>query len=474
MTDGTVTSSLSEGFKLIDFYYPIIAVLFFWIFKRSKNHDIKTRSLRSIIGIWISSLIIGLLVHATYVYHPSMTFTSQLGKSIFTPPLYDSFMPNWTVFHKGFFRKMVLEPLLRSSDLVLTTEQKEEIKKEYTDHNQRITAKTASDSIKNVVFILVESYLAAPTDMVIDGKEITPNMNRLKRDSTIYYNGHMRPNVSIGRSSDGQLIYMAGLLPLHAEITVSEAKNDTLFGLPEQLQKLYPNIKSFTIIPSNPTLWEQQAMSRAYGFNNLYSAQDYQKENNIDTGNFLNDEMIFSYATQKDSQSKGPFFSLILTVSMHLPYDSFIEHGFNISDPNLSQKYKNYLTNCHYTDLQIGKYLNTLKESGLYDHSLIIIAADHEPPLHYLDMGDKISDDLPLFIINGGFEPSQAWDGECNQLDVYTTILDIMGIETEWRGLGHTLLTKNYQNSVTEDTKKISEWIIRSNYLEELASNSSN
>ncbi len=468
MTDATVTSSMLEGFRLIDIYYPIVIFIFCWIYRRCRNHDVKSRSLRTVVAIWLFSLVAGLLVHSTYCFHPTMTFTYQLNKTIFTPPLYDSMWPNWTMFHKGTFRKMILEQLLFSSKLELTEEQEQEIERAYTDYSQRTTGRTASDSIRNIVFILVESYLASPTDLVVDGQEITPNLNRLKHDSTTYYNGHVRPNVSIGRSSDGQFIYMSGLLPLNSEITVSKAKNDTIIGLPEQMKTLFPDLHSFTIIPSNPTLWEQQPMSAAYGFDRLYSAQDYQRDNHVDAGNYLNDEMIFDYAEQKDVQDNEPFFSLVLTVSMHLPYDHAIEHGFVITDPNLSERYTNYLNNCHYTDIQIGKYLESLKRKGLYDHSLIVIAADHEPPLQYIDMDGKVTDDLPLFIVHGGFDPGQAWDGECNQIDVYTTILDIMGVEGQWRGLGHTLLNKNYSNSVSEDTKRLSEWIIRGNYLRKL------
>jgi lipoteichoic acid synthase len=80
-------------------------------------------------------------------------------------------------------------------------------------------------------------------------------------------------------------------------------------------------------------------------------------------------------------------------------------------------------------------------------------------------MEGKISDDIPIYIINGGFDPSTAWDGECNQLDVYTTILDIMGIDSKWRGLGHTLLNKEYQNSVTSEIQGISDKIVYSNYF---------
>ena len=447
---------------LIALFHRIFCCLYF----HYRNKNITHKSLRTIGLTWFICATIGLAAHALYVFHPIYGFVYELEKTMFTPAKMDSMWPNWTVFHKGFFRKLVLEQFTRNQVVKLTKEQVLEIEKEYLDHSQRITQRTASDSIQNLIFILVESYLSVTSDLLVDGKEITPNLNRLKHDSTVYYNGHMRPNVSIGESADGQFLYMAGLLPLHSEITVSKAKRNRLIGLPEQWKKRFPKLTSMTIIPTNPSLWEQQPMTDAYSFKNLYSMIDYQAEmkDNEDNG-FLTDGMIFKYASYKDDSNTQPFVSLILTMSMHQPYDACQEHGFTLSDKNLPQGYKNYLTSCHYTDIQIGKYLETLKQKGLYDNSLIVIVADHDARARYLDMEGKISDDIPIFIINGGFNPADAWQGKCNQLDVYTTILDIMGIDSGWRGLGHTLLNKNYQNSVTSEIQEISDLIIYSNYF---------
>lgn len=468
LTDPIVIDSMMAGFQLTDLYYPLMAILFCWLYIRSKHCDIISKSLRSIFFVWLCCLIMGLAVHSLYIFHPTKTFVSVMEKTMFTPAKMDSMWPNWTVFHKGFFRKLVLEPLTRKGNLKLTLEQEQEIVKEYTEHRQRVTQRTAPENIKNIIFILVESYLSVTSDLFVDGKEITPNLNRLKQDSTVYYNGHMHPNVSIGESSDGQLIYMAGLLPLHSEITVSKAKSNRIIGLPEQMKKVYPETTSLTIIPTNPTLWDQQPMSDAYGFNHLYSMLDYQAEmKDNDNGGFLTDEMIFRYASLKDQSNTPPFVSLILTMSMHQPYDTYAKHDFQLNDKTLPQNYKNYLISCHYTDIQIGKYLKELKDKGLYDNSLIIIASDHDAHPEYLEMGGKISKDIPLYIVNGGFNKDNAWDGECNQLDVYTTILDIMGIDSKWRGLGHTLLNKNYQNSVTDRIQELSDWIIYGNYFKD-------
>lgn len=465
LSDTSVMNSMLAEFHTIDLFYPIMAILFVLVYIRSKRNDISSKSLKTIFITWFICALLGIFAHTLYIFHPHYGVVYALEKTMFTPEKMDSMWPNWTVFHKGFFRKLVLDQLTRKKEIKLTKAQIEEIEKAYSDHSQRVTGRTAPDSIKNVIFILVESYLSVTSDLIVDGKEITPYMNKLKHDSTVYFNGHMRPNVSIGESADGQFIYMAGLLPLHSEITVSKAKRDTIIGLPEQMKKIFPDLKSYTLIPTNPSLWEQQPMTEAYGFDSLYSMIDYQAEIDHENNGFLTDGMIFKYASLKDKATPQPLFSLILTMSMHQPYESFEKHGFEVTDKNLPQRYKNYLNSCHYFDMQIGKYLEDLKAKGLYDNSLIIIVADHDARARYLDMEGKITDDIPIYIINGGFNPADAWQGECNQLDVYTTIMDIMGIDGKWRGLGHTLLNNNYENSVTTETQELSDLIINSNYF---------
>ena len=464
--DDVVINSTLSGLTIYDCYYPIVVVIFLLLYIKSKRKDIKTNYLLSILFSWFVLLPAVIISHTLYVFNPEFGVVYELRKTIFTPTFYNSMWPNWVVFHKGIVRTYIVSPIFNSmKSSELTQEQREKIETVYKNHTLRVTERTAEEHIKNVIFILVESYLSISSDLMIDGKEITPNLNSLKQDSSVYYNGHMRPNITIGESSDGQFIYMTGILPLRSELTVTRAKHNELPGLPTILKDGRMNYTAQMIIPTSPTLWEQQYMAECYGFTDLLSLLDYQHDMNIKDNSVMSDEKIIKYASLKDKTLKTPFFSIVLTMSMHHPFDSYIEHGFHVKGNKYPQQFYNYLTTCHYTDQHIGQYLNHLKEIGLYDNSLIIITSDHDAHLKFMDMEGKIPDDLPLYIINGGFQPSQAYSGECNQLDVYTTILDIMGIESKWRGLGHTLLNKNYQNSINDDTWKISEWIIRGNYF---------
>ena len=326
-----------------------------------------------------------------------------------------------------------------------------------SNQSSKVSSHTIPE-IENVIFIIIESYLSLTSDLYIDGKEITPNLNRLKHTKNVYYNGNLKSNITIGESGDGQFICMTGMLPLRSEITVGLAKNISLPGLPQILASKY-KLTTRMLIPTKSSMWEQEQMCRQYGIRKLYSCIDF-NNNNED----LNDKQIFESLITLDKKSPRPFFSLVLTMSMHQPYTEIVDPSFTISNPKLSQKYLNYLNACHYTDHQIGCYLKFLKDSGLYDRSLIIITSDHHPNNNSLEM-NNLSENIPLYIVNGNIN-NNSWKGTCNQLDVYTTILDLLISDNmEWRGLGNTLLSPSYKNSLTTEAWDISEWILKSDFF---------
>ena len=462
MNDSDVMGSALTGFRWLDLYYIFMAVVFGWLYMRYDKVKLKTQWLGTMGWLWgamVAGVVAFILVFGFFRDHDLKTSFIRFSPNRIQYVL----APNNMLYRSGFLRRaLVCYDDFIQKNLELDDSQKEAIRREYMDYRQRTMTATVK-GVKNLIFIVVESYLAQTSDLVVDGKEITPFMNRLKRDSMVYYNGHMHPNATIGESSDGQFIYMTGLLPLKCEITVNIAKDKTLWGLPQMLIKAGRLKHSHIIVPTSPTFWEQDKMTPRYGIEKLYSKFEYDKDMNGCED--LNDEQIFQMATQVEETAEQPFFSLVLTMSMHNPYTKCVEHGFTLTDESLSEEYRNYLVDCHYTDMQIEKYINGLKQRELYDNSVIVITADHHAHPVYLNMGDKVSDELPLYIINGGMDKDNSWTGPCNQLDVYTTLLDIYGVRPEWRGFGRTLLNVDYQEYPIEKIQLLSDWIIRSNYF---------
>lgn len=467
INDNVVIQSILSEIRIYDMFHILFIFLFILLLYFIRNKNILTKVSLHILGIvWTLVLILVLVSHSIYIFQGSFERSIQTLFPSYSDnsdhPNWENVYPNWATFHKGLFRSVFINHFFNGAGIELSTTQIQSIEEEYMNYKGRVTGKTVNNGIQNIIFILAESYLAASSDLIIDGKEITPYLNALKRDSNVYYNGHVIPNAKIGKSSDGQLIYMTGLLPLPFEVTVSCAKNDSLVSLPDLLLKQKIVEHTQILVPTSPSLWEQNAMNKVYNFKKMYSKNDYSRNQ---TGDDLVDEEIFEFAKQLDAKMPSNSFSLILSLSMHEPFDEYVEHGFQLKDHRIPLRLKNYLITTHYFDEQIGKYIEHLKTDDLYDKSIIVIASDHEPHLEDLYTNGTISKELPLYIINGGFDKSKVWTGTCNQLDVYTTLLDILGVNNKWRGLGHTLLDPNYSNSVTNEAWKLSEWIIYGDYF---------
>ena len=307
----------------------------------------------------------------------------------------------------------------------------------------------------------MESFLSAPIDLKVDGKEITPFLNSLKQDSDVYYNGNMISDIGCGESGDGQFIYMTGLLPLKYKMTVGQVKNNVLPSLPKIIKEQLGIKTTEIIFPTMPNLWQQADMNIAYGIDHAYSLTDI-------VGNdskYIDDKDIFDFASESLDKSKSPFFSLILSVSTHSPYNKYVGESLEITDQSLSSEYKNYLYSCHYLDKQLEHYISMLKQKGLYNSSLIVIASDHYAHVDMLKMNGCISCHTPLYIINGRMSDEKKWNDVFHQLDTYTTILDVLSIDQPWLGLGHTLLTSSYKNSVNAEAATFSKMIIEDDYF---------
>lgn len=461
--DPLVMKSMLDGVKWVDGYFLVSAALAVWSFCKSPRLRLRAAYLwRTFLGV-LAVILVNCLFRLIFYFTWSPSYYVKIIRyQLFTTWRYTC-RPLYTNFQRGSVRNLafaVWDTYFNEHEL--TAEERREITEELTALAPLQTSQHAAPDVKNVIIILVESYMSPTVGLTVDGKEVTPFLNALARDSSVYYNGHMASNITVGESSDGQLIYMTGLLPLRSEISIAKVKRHAVPGLPTLLSKTR-GMHTRMVIPTAMSMWSQDDLCKQYGIADLYSLDSYQKPH----GTNLTDAQVFEMADSIDATTQKPFFSVVLTMATHMPYFEQMDPSFPIRDPKLPDEFKVYLNACHYTDAQIARYFANLKRRGLFDESLILILSDHNVKPEHLAMPASMERELPVYIINGGFSRNEAWGGACNQLDVYTTILDLLKIEAPWRGLGHTLLTTDYQNSVSDDSRKwdYSEWMISGNYF---------
>ena len=464
LIDQTMISCIIDGLRIIDVYFILVPIAYYFLNKTFIDKTISLKSLRYALIIFSSIIMFNMVIHALYCLSNSkLRYLSYYKERIYNNHFiidYNLGRPNWSNFHRGSIRTILAEmTIMYQGSIELNDKQLQIIKKHHIIPSNKIKTSNAPAS-KNLIFILVESYLSLATELDINGKKVMPFLYSLSNKPNVYYNGHMHSNITLGQSSDGQFIYMTGLLPLRSILTISKAKNVILPGFPKIIADHNPKVNSHMVIPTMPSLWEQEAMCKAYGFHSLYSSFDYDDNKR----SHLTDEEMFNLSTKIDKVSSQPFFSVLLTMAMHSPYNHEYDQSFHITKYDEAMNY--YLNACHYTDKQIEKYFEHLKKSGLYDNSIIIIASDHQALEKFVNVEQYgFNRNLPFFIINSNFDNKCYWDGECNQIDVFPTILDIMGINSSWRGIGQSLLSSTYKNNLNDDSWNISEWIIMGNYF---------
>ena len=88
---------------------------------------------------------------------------------------------------------------------------------------------------------------------------------------------------------------------------------------------------------------------------------------------------MFRQAVDILKTKKQPFFSFMITLTNHIPYEldqSLASLKLKSSDEGST--FGNYLQTVRYTDEAFGKLIEYLKENDMYDNTVIAIYGDHQ------------------------------------------------------------------------------------------------
>ena len=96
---------------------------------------------------------------------------------------------------------------------------------------------------QNLILIIVESLSSYPLNKSFAEMEITPNINRLIKNAS-FFSDKMIDQTKYGISSDGQLIYMTGLIPFPNDATIFKCKNNTFKTFCDNIEMFIDLIKS--------------------------------------------------------------------------------------------------------------------------------------------------------------------------------------------------------------------------------------
>ncbi|KAA6327002.1 Lipoteichoic acid synthase 2 [termite gut metagenome] len=347
---------------------------------------------------------------------------------------------------------------------------------------------------KNLIIILVESLDTWVTKF--NKGQATPFLTELRQSENVTFVPNVLPQVNAGRSSDAQLLLNTGLTPVFENVVANYFITQYYPSLSEALHK--SQYHSLTIIGNESSFWNQKTMNIAYHIDELIAKDNLLADTIIGMG--ISDKSVFKQTIPILKRiGKKPFYVQLITLSSHNGSDFSHTNSQILFPKDIPNEIKDYIKAIEYTDNVIKTFVNSLKKENLFENSVIVITGDHDsgetgeirnyaPEL--LSSLEKRVKFIPLFIINSNKKYIQGENQVMGQLDIYSTILDVMGVNQYfWKGLGESIFsgkpptfavdkslniigdTTNYSEKEIQhkvDSWYISDIIIRKKYFEKI------
>lgn len=223
-----------------------------------------------------------------------------------------------------------------------------------------------SSNRPNIIFIIMESFTARFVEDLGGEKGISPNFKRLISEGLLF--DHIY--ASSGRTDKG-LVATLSAFPSQAirSIMKQNNKQEKLPSISEELNK--NGYSSNFYYGGESEFFNMKSYLLSHGYQTLIDKNSFRSEDmNSKWGAY--DEKVFSKNLQDLDKVKQPFFSNILTLTNHEPFELPTEPHFKGED--VDSKFR---STSFYTDSCLGAYMNSARRKKWYKNTLFVILADH-------------------------------------------------------------------------------------------------
>lgn len=252
----------------------------------------------------------------------------------------------------------------------------EEIKKiiaDYVPKAEKEELKGVAEG-KNLILIQVESLNTWPIGMEIMGQEITPNLNRLIQNDTLYFS-NVFSSSGKGNTSDAEFATLNSLYPTTVRECYRMYVNNTYNGLPWILRSL--GYETMAFHGYEKEFWNRNIAYKNQGIQTFYSQSELEMTEKSGFG--LTDKEMFRQAVDILKEKEEPWFSFMITLTNHIPYE--LEESLVSFEVPLyleGSLVGNYMRAVRYTDEAIAMLIEYLKEANLYENTVIALYGDHQ------------------------------------------------------------------------------------------------
>ncbi|MCI8625614.1 MAG: LTA synthase family protein [Lachnospiraceae bacterium] len=293
---------------------------------------------------------------------------------------------------------------------------------------------------RNLILVQIEALQSMMLQAEYEGQELMPNVNQLLKEDTLYFDRYYA-TIGKGNTADAEFATLNSLYPVIDRECYELYQTNTYDGLPWMLKER--GYSTFGVHGYLGDFWNRNYAYPYQGIDEYYSIEDLDDSDQIGLG--ISDKSMFRQAAALMEEQEGPFFSFLVTLTNHHPYQLPEELSeIKLKEEHEGTKFGSYLQTVHYTDQAIAVLIEELKARDLYENSVLVFYGDHHGLNKNMDdneiyvsewLGREYDYDemfrIPLIIHIPGIGYSETVSTLGGQIDFLPTIANLMDLELD-------------------------------------------
>lgn len=267
----------------------------------------------------------------------------------------------------------------------------------------------------NILIVMLESFTASGSEFFSGRMNCMPELDRIAGEgysfTSCYSSGDRTEKGLVSVNSGYPSQPLSSIIVFPDKVRKLPSVSSVLAG------KGYHNL---FVYGGDAEFASMKSYMLMHGFHEILDKQNFRKED-LNSKWGAHDGALYPFVLNKLAGTNKPFYSVVLTLSSHEPFDVPYHSGETGEKGN--DRWRPFRNSLRYADSCLGAFIRACKKQAWYKNTLIVLVADHghEIGLEDVHYFGKEKFHIPLVITGGALQDTLR--GKANPFTVSQTII---------------------------------------------------